>query len=172
MATKNGVRSIYHRVMPIFLKRLLQPVIHPRLTLVRLHTRYHSAGIVVSGPFAGMKFNNKYLDLPKILGTYEIELHQIFSRLRDRDYLRVVDIGAAEGYYAVGVALWNPRCSVTAYEANPIYHESIRYLAKLNNVESRLELQGSCNEDSLNNLGDELRNAFIIVDVEGYAHLK
>ncbi len=168
MVAKEDLRSIYRGFVPIFLRRLLQPITHPRLTALRLHTRYHSAGTVVSGPFAGMKHNHKYLDLPKILGTYEIELHEIFCRLRDRDYLKVVDIGAAEGYYAVGVALWNPRCSVTAYEANPAYHESIRYLAKVNNVESRLELQGSCNEDSLNNLGDELRNAFVIVDVEGY----
>jgi hypothetical protein len=168
MVIKKYSRSVYHGVVPLFLRRLLQPILHPRLTLLRLHTRYRSAGIVVSGPFAGMKFNHKYLDLPKILGTYEIELHGIFCRLRDRDYLRVVDIGAAEGYYAVGVTLWNPMCSVTAFEANRIYHESIRYLAKVNNVESRLQLQGLCNEDSLNNLGDELRDAFIIVDVEGY----
>lgn len=168
MAIEKYARRVYHSLVPLFARRLLQPITHPGLTVLRLHTRYHSAGTVVSGPFAGMKFNNKYLDLPKILGTYEIELHEVFCRLRDRDYLKVVDIGAAEGYYAVGVALWNPKCSVTAYEANPNYHESIRYLAKVNNVESRLELQGSCNGESLNNLGDELRNAFVIVDVEGY----
>jgi hypothetical protein len=115
-----------------------------------------------------MKYNYKYLDLPKILGTYEIELHEVFDRLKDRNYVKVVDIGAAEGYYAVGAMLWNPRCSVTAYEENFAYHESIRYLAKVNNVERRLELLGSCNEDSLNNLGEELSHAFVIMDVEGY----
>lgn len=152
----------------MFLQRWLQPLVHPRLTIIRLHTRYRSAGTVVSGPFAGMKHNHRYLDLPTILGTYEIELHEVFDRLRSRDYLKVIDIGGAAGYYAVGMTLWNPRCSVTAYEANPIYHESIRYLAKLNNVDSRLELQGFCNQNSLNDLGDELGKAFVLVDVEGY----
>jgi len=115
-----------------------------------------------------MKYNQKSFDLPKIFGTYEIELHEVFYRLGNRDYLNVIDVGAAEGYYAVGVMLWNSQCSVTAYEANPAFHESIRHLAQINNVASRLELKGMCNEDSLNNLGDKLIGAFIIVDVEGY----
>jgi hypothetical protein len=135
---------------------------------LRLHARYHSEGAVVSGPFAGMKFNNKHFDLPKILGTYEIELHEVFDRLKGRKYLNVVDVGAAEGYYAVGVMVWNKECSVIAYEGNSNYHESIRYLARANNVEARLELRGVCNEENLNSLGSQLSKAFIIVDVEGY----
>jgi len=115
-----------------------------------------------------MKFNNKYLDLPKILGTYEIELHEVFDRLRERNFHMVVDIGAAEGYYAVGAMLWKKECSVIAYEGNSTYHESIRYLAKANNVEARLDLRGLCNEESLNSLGHQVSKALLIVDVEGY----
>src|SRR6267143_1703442 len=110
------MRTVYHKLVPLFLRRLLHPIARPKLGLLRLHAHYHSKGAVVSGPFAGMKFNNKYLDLPKILGTYEIELHEVFDRLRERNFHMVVDIGAAEGYYAVGAMLWKKECSVIAYE--------------------------------------------------------
>jgi hypothetical protein len=162
------MRNIYHKVVPLFLRRLVHPIARPRLGLLRLHARYHSKGAVVSGPFAGMKFDNKQFDLPKILGTYEIELHEVFDRLKDRNFQKVIDIGAAEGYYAVGTMLWATNCSVVAYEANSTYHESIRYLAKANKVESRLDLRGVCDEESLNRLGSQLSQAFVIVDVEGY----
>jgi hypothetical protein len=162
------MRNLYRKIVPPSLRRLIHPIARPKLGLLLLHARYHSAGAVISGPFAGMRFNNKYLDLPKILGTYEIELHDVFDRLKARNFRTVVDVGAAEGYYAVGVALWNRECSVIAYEENRKYHESIRYLARANGVEARLDLRGCCDEEDLNSLGSELSEAFLIVDVEGY----
>ena len=162
------MRNLYHRVVPLFVRELVHPIVRPKLGLLRLHARYHSEGAVVSGPFAGMRFNNRYLDLPKILGTYEIELHDVFNKLKGRRFSLIVDVGAAEGYYAVGSLLWNRECSVIAYEGNHNYHESIRYLAKANNVDSRLDLRGLCDEESLRDLASKLEKAFLIVDVEGY----
>jgi hypothetical protein len=34
-----------------------------------------------------------------LLGTYELELHPVLARLRDRKFTRVLDIGASMGYY-------------------------------------------------------------------------
>jgi hypothetical protein len=38
---------------------------------------------------------------PKLIGSYEAELHPIFDRIFRKPYKRVIDIGCAEGYYAV-----------------------------------------------------------------------
>jgi len=168
MVANIEIRSVYHKLVPRFLRELVHPIVRPKVSLLRIHARYHSGGAVVSGPFAGLRFNNKYFDLPKVLGTYEIEIHPVFERLRNRSFRTVVDVGAAEGYYAVGMLLWNKECSVIAYEGNTDYHESIRYLARANNVEHRLDLRGLCDETSLRGIGDELAEAFMIVDVEGY----
>ena len=143
-------------------------VVHPRLHLVRWVSIHLASGAVVSGPFAGMRFHKRYLDLPKILGTYEIELHEVFERLKGRRFTRVVDVGAAEGYYAVGVALWNRDCSVVAYELNETYHESISYLARINGVLPRIRIEGACDQEALKSLADDIKGTFLIMDVEGF----
>jgi SAM-dependent methyltransferase len=72
-----------------------------------------TAGIVQSGPFQGMllldeqEWNDGNLST-KCLGCYEEELHpeieaQI-ARLEKIDSAKIVDLGCAEGYYAIGMA--------------------------------------------------------------------
>ncbi len=70
-------------------------------------------GIVQSGPFNGMKLPResawKETHLaPLLLGCYEEELHglieQQISRMKDFDRApNIVVVGAAEGYYAIGM---------------------------------------------------------------------
>lgn len=163
-----SLRNLYHRFVPQLVQQALKPVLHPRLCLVQRQVFRHAGGAIISGPFKGMKFGEKPLSLPIVAGTYELELHEVFRQLADRHFTRIINIGAAEGYYAVGAALWQPRCQVTAYEANPIYHDSIRHLAQSNNVFSRVGIKGSCQLSDLRALGDDLIGSFIIVDVEGY----
>src|SRR6516164_6432959 len=61
---------------------------------------------VLSGPFAGLR----YLDEPiwgpiepKWLGTYEQELLPVIQQIIQTPYSTIIDIGSAEGYYAVGL---------------------------------------------------------------------
>ena len=53
---------------------------------------------------------------PKILGTLEKELRSIIDILSQKEFDMIVNIGAGEGYYAVGLALRNPRVRIIAYE--------------------------------------------------------
>src|SRR6478672_6897407 len=67
-------------------------------------------GLVVQhGPFKGMKYpgvNSVGSALiPKLLGSYERELHPLIDSICAGQYDQVVDIGCAEGYYAVGLAM-------------------------------------------------------------------
>ena len=151
-----------------YFEKALSPIFHPRLTLVRRQAMRHANGAIISGTFKGMRFDENPLSLPIVLGTYELEIQEVFERLGDQPFSRIIDIGAAEGYYAVGVAQWKPNCTVTAFEANPMYHDSIRNLAQCNGVLPRVDIQGECNPEDLRALGDELIGAFIIMDVEGY----
>lgn len=70
-------------------------------------------GVVQSGPFVGMKMgcDETWKDGnlgTKILGCYEQELHHCIEyeiqRLGKLDRSKIVNIGSAEGYYAVGLA--------------------------------------------------------------------
>src|SRR5262245_41340678 len=71
---------------------------------------------VQRGPFAGMVYPDHAAVgstlYPKLLGSYERELHQTVDDIVRLGYDTVVDIGAAEGYYAVGLAMKMPGTQV------------------------------------------------------------
>lgn len=163
----NDVKALYRKIVPEIVRRFVRQAIQPRKTLFSLYV-YTLGSSVMSGPFTGMKFERKCGDISKLLGTYELELHDVFSKLKNRNYSRIIDIGAAEGYYAVGVTRWNSNCSVIAFEANPELHKKISYLAKINNATSKIQIRGFCDVEQLNDMGDNLNGAFLIVDIEGY----
>jgi hypothetical protein len=74
---------------------------------------------VQSGPFAGMRFLPKTPDsclMPKLLGCYEADLHRHVVAALDRGYDTVINIGCAEGYYAVGFARLLPAIEVCAFD--------------------------------------------------------
>ena len=61
---------------------------------------------IINGPFKGMKYISESVGschMPKILGIYENEIYPILLNFLSNSDL-FVDIGAAEGYYAVGCA--------------------------------------------------------------------
>ena len=67
--------------------------------------------VVQSGPFKGMQFvshSSEGCHVPKLLGSYEQELHVHIEAAIARGYGHVVNIGVAERYYAVGLAIRMP----------------------------------------------------------------
>ena len=118
------------------------------------------------GPFAGMKYPQAYSHgstlVPKLLGTYEAELEATFQRFLAKDYPTVIDIGGAEGYYAVGAAMRWPRAHVIAYELQREARQAIEEMATENGVRSRLDIRAECM------FGDLFgQRALVICDIEG-----
>jgi precorrin-6B methylase 2 len=114
----------------------------------------------------------KYLDLsggsallPKLLGAYEQELHGPLERVLRREYRTVIDIGCAEGYYVVGLALRLPQASVYGFDLSAKSLETCRNLARLNGVSDRVHLAGRATIENLAPLiGPQ---TLIISDCEG-----
>jgi hypothetical protein len=80
----------------------------------------------------------------------------------------VVDIGAGEGYYAVGLARRIPGAKIIAFEMEQAGQRAIAEMAALNDVTERVEVRGKCEPANLTAaLGDDLRPV-VICDVEGY----
>lgn len=99
-------------------------------------------------------------------GTYELELHEVVETLiRSRPRL-LINIGAADGYYAVGMALRCPDAEVVAYEADPYYARICAQVARLNAVGGRIDLRGSCTAEALAQLNPQPGTA-VICDCEG-----
>jgi hypothetical protein len=105
--------------------------------------------------------------LPKVLGTYELEVIPAIEEICRAGCDRIVDIGAAEGYYAVGLALRNPDATVVGFEMNPSARYYLRRLARRNGAADRIEVRGRCNPDSLTYAMEEARKPAVVCDCEG-----
>lgn len=111
-----------------------------------------STAEILSGPFAGMKYikyYNREWFTQKVLGCYEDPLREIVESICKADYGVIVDIGAAEGYYACGLAHRKPDCRVVCFEADRSKHEAIRLIGDLNRCSDRIEIRGYCDSKSL-----------------------
>lgn len=124
---------------------------------------------VQSGPF----LNIRYLDhayssalLPKLLGTYEDELHPYVRQFLAKPSDTIIDIGCAEGYYAVGLALTSPTSRVLAYDIDPAARASCRELAELNGVADRVTIKAGFEPTEMQPFAD--LHPLVICDVDGY----
>ena len=104
--------------------------------------------------------------LPKIVGCYELELQEWLAAEILRCPKFIIDIGCAEGYYAVGLAMRCPNAKVIAYDESQIALDLCLQTAVLNNVQDRLSIRGRFAADDLKNL--ELDDSLVICDVEGF----
>jgi hypothetical protein len=127
---------------------------------------------VVSGPFRGMPYGIKACasaHSAKVLGTYEKELHGIIGEIQHERFEKIIDIGAAEGYYAVGMARSNGGGpgAVIAFEAQELGRNLLSEVAELSGV-TNLEIRGSCDASTLEAELAGSGKTLIICDVEGY----
>jgi ribosomal protein L11 methylase PrmA len=103
---------------------------------------------------------------PKWAGAYELELEDIIDDIAHRGYGRIVNIGCAEGYYAVGLALLDHKPEVFAFDLDPIARRQVRRLARLNGVSARVRVFGKCTHFKLNEL--ITGKTLVICDIEGH----
>lgn len=128
------------------------------------------AGVVGSGPFSQMVILDQVSwgkgsdRAPKLLGCYEQELHAAikdFVALRPRC---VVNIGCAEGYYAVGLARRLPGSRVAAVDLDEVALMACDAAATANNVSEQVT---TMLPDELDASWTEVEGALFVVDVEG-----
>lgn len=133
-------------------------------------TLLQSTGYMVfGGPFATMRLAD-HLDLasdPKfILGSYEEEVHDVINTVICAAPANIIDIGAAFGYYAVGLALKIANTSVIAFESVEDRHwQQLAELADLNGVRSRIIQRGRCTVEELAMVCTP--KSFVFCDCEG-----
>lgn len=127
--------------------------------------------VVKNGPFRGMLYPDKRSAgsalFPKLLGSYEAELHDIINQSIEKKYTDIIDIGCAEGYYAVGMAMRLPEANIYAYDTNPKALIYLNEMLKLNKINpDRIFIGELCDEETLMNISVSGK-ALIICDCEG-----
>ena len=100
---------------------------------------------VLSGPFKGMEYPVRASEgsrSARLLGAYEAGLAPVIEEIVTKAYPVVIDVGSAEGYYAVGLARRLPKARVLARDANPRAQALCAALAAANGVADRVEIGG------------------------------
>ncbi len=125
---------------------------------------------VRSGPFAGMRYLKEAHGsafVPKLLGCYEMELHSDVAELCATDFDVLVDIGCAEGYYAIGFLHKQKTAKALCYDISRLARANTLELAELNALKDRVSVYGLCKPESLETVLRNSRKPLIICDIEG-----
>jgi SAM-dependent methyltransferase len=100
-----------------------------------------------------------------VIGCYESQLHNWINDAIAYGYDRILDIGCADGYYAVGFALKSGKSTVYAYDTDQRARKNTAELARLNGVAEKVHVRALC---SLNELNVEVSSrTLIFCDIEG-----
>lgn len=139
-----------------------------RKELILLQALFDDPLVVQAGPFTGMK----YLRQPrfsryaaKILGVYEAEIHSWLEMICQKDIRSVINIGCAEGYYAVGLARRLPKAKILGVDIDVGMEASLKELAQANSVTGRIRFATTF-DPHLADVALE-GTSLLIVDIEG-----
>lgn len=123
---------------------------------------------VQGGPFKNMQYVDKAVGsnyLHKLIGSYESILHFHIESLRSKKFDTIIDIGAAEGYYLVGLGKMFPNSKLVGFEIEENGRKLITEMYEKNSLKNELILKGEAN---VNNVAPYISGkTLLICDCEG-----
>src|ERR1035437_6064748 len=133
--------------------------------------RLRTGDVVASGPFRGMRLTGRSFAsvyAAELVGCYEREIHDCVEDFIAWQPELIVDVGAAEGYYAVGLARRCPSVRVIAFEAESEGRKMPAETVAANQVEQRTEIRGYCTKQDLRKaINSAQQRVGIVMDCEG-----
>lgn len=138
--------------------------------LARKVSRFDGTGFeVLCGPFAGLKHtrSGSGVNLPCILGTYELEIHRWIESAIASKYDTVVDVGSAEGYYACGFAK-RMGARILAFDISQTARNDCKEMARINAVDHLVRIGESLSPEGLEQILPASEERYLIFcDIEG-----
>jgi hypothetical protein len=123
---------------------------------------------VTVGPFRGMRLahsSGEGCHIAKLIGIYEQPLWSIIDTVVAKNYDLVLNVGAAEGYYAIGLACRMPKVHVLAHESNRAARQILERLIEVNGVSGRVFAADTLLWSDLQ--AYEGRRLLVVCDIEG-----
>ena len=123
---------------------------------------------VLEGPLRGLEFLDRSAEgchVAKLLGCYEQPLHAFFENILAGKYRKIINIGCAEGYYAVGFAFAVKGLISLAYDIDPAARRACKALAEQNSVSDRVVIGGEFTASNFQ--AHAGRDVLVFCDVEG-----
>lgn len=149
-------------------RELLRLATNYRLEVLRPQVQAAFGDEVARGLFAGMRLLPRASEgcvLPKLLGCYETALQPHLRAFIAARPEVVLNIGCAEGYYAVGMARLLPAALVHGFDIDPAARAMCAALAALNGVADRVRVgRAFASGDFAAFAG---RRVLVLCDIEG-----
>ncbi len=123
---------------------------------------------VMQGPLQGMDFLSQSAEgchIAKLLGCYEQPLLPYIEAAIRASYPTILNIGCAEGYYAVGMARRMSDTHVLAFDLNPKAQATCRALAEKNGVLDRIQIGGLFKPEDFADYASQ--RVLVLCDIEG-----
>lgn len=126
---------------------------------------------VAHGPFAGMQLPQETWwgtkdACSKLLGVYEKQVQDELVLLAPGTSL-LIDIGAADGYFAIGAVRSGLYQRAICFEISERGRQRLRANAEMNGVAGNIEIQGEANVETLAPILANNDNGVILCDIEG-----
>jgi len=153
------------------LQRTLQNVANARRMELLPTVYYHTRGLVQTGPFKGMFIVPQYMwgdgdTAAKLMGVYEDELHSAIDSAVKIEPDFVINVGSAEGYYAVGAKL---RTKADTYVVD--LEQRALDICNINAQANKVTLEKyllSITPQELQAIIEDRKRPWLILDCEGY----
>ena len=128
-------------------------------------------GIVKRGLFEGMHLGEEIhwgkADVAsKIFGLYESEVMEF---IKDKHYKSLINLGAADGYYPIGMLMQRMISHAYCFEENPLGAKYINENAKLNRLNGDISIYGRADSQFYKQLPEGVvgGNNLVLCDIEG-----
>lgn len=172
------IGELAHRLKVGVLRRLIGPrtlhaLMEGRARTLAEHVKSATAMRVAAGPFRGMPLLEEtawgtHADLAaKLLGAYEQELWEPIERAVRAKPDVIVNVGCAEGYYAVGLARACPWAEVHAIDVDPRARRICGEASRAAGVGERVRVTDRVSPRELARSARAARRALLVLDCEG-----
>ena len=138
-------------------------------SLLIQNTVIQNSGLTVhQGPLTGLVFvkqSSEGCHVAKLIGCYEQPLHSHIRAAIEENYESIINIGCAEGYYAVGMARKLNETRTYAYDISESAQQTCLQLAKENGVTDRVQVGAVFNHHDFQKFSGS--RTLLFCDIEG-----
>ena len=147
--------------------------IQKRILYLTKRLKLQSKNLVQSGAYKNMKIGDiawcEYDYCPKIIGVYENEVQ---NELLKTNCKYIVNLGAGEGYHAIGQILSGTKEQAICFELSKTSRKFLNTNSKINNIENKIKIFEKANNNYLDYLQEKIsdidfKECVFLIDIEG-----
>ena len=147
--------------------------IQKRILYLTKRLKLQSKNLVQSGAYKNMKIGDiawsEYDYCPKIIGVYENEVQ---NELLKTNCKYIVNLGAGEGYHAIGQILSGTKEQAICFELSKTSRKFLNTNSKINNIENKIKIFEKANNNYLDYSQDKIsdidfKECVFLIDIEG-----